>query len=105
MGSDDAALLALDARLSNPDSGRPWASDAHRYGLDDHCTSGQDTGPYHVKVGEPDESDSNEFGATDYIDEQSFPTYPKAREFALATARRGLKAVMYFGIGEIGVYE
>lgn len=67
MGADDAALMGLAAGNDR------WV----------------------VKVSEPVESDTGEFGEPDGLDEETFPLYAEARSFCELTARRGLRAVMY----------
>lgn len=71
MDAGTAALLALDG-----------------FGQQKHDT-------YTVKVSEPMESDTGEFGMPDQLAEESFDNRRDAVEFCLRTGRRGLRAVLY----------
>jgi hypothetical protein len=77
MGADDAALLGLDG-------------------------FGQ---AYEVKVSEPVESDTGEFGEPDAIDDVRFWHIDEAKTFCEMTARRGLRAVLYKGCQCIQEFE
>jgi hypothetical protein len=115
MGADDAALLGLDHFEIDE-----LKADQHRYGLDDHYTGSlpevgakdvPDVEPVDARVGnwvvtvcEPADEDSP-FEEPDQLDEVEFQCQVDAIAFAQTTARRGLKAVLYHGIVEVGVYE
>lgn len=79
MGADDAALLGLDG-----------------FGQAEK---------FEVKVSMPVESDSGEFGNCDTLDDQVFHSEIAAHRFCEATARRGLRAVLYQGTRWLGEYE
>lgn len=60
---------------------------------------------FQVKVSEPLESDTGEFGVPDQLDEEEFSDYQVAKEFCLHTAERGLRAVLYDCQRYIGEFE